>query len=258
MATGEVSGAARRFSATAAGYAATMAPSLRPVAIEVVRRASLRPDDDVLDIGTGTGTAAALSRGDGRRVVGLDAAEGMLAIARAEVEGVTFVNHDFADLPFDVASFDAVLSVHALLFAEDQVAALRAWRRVTRPGGRLSLSVPGPDDVTPRAIYGAVYAEHGLEQVGGSYPTTDALAESGRQAGWDVTAVETDRSVAIRLPDESAFRTWYRIGPRGGATAHFTPEQHRSLCDAMLAVTPREPDGGFRIPFGAVYLTADA
>jgi len=24
----------------------------------------------------------------------------------------------------------------------------------------------------------------------------------------------------------------------------------------MLAVTPREPDGGYAIPFGAIYLTA--
>ena len=257
MTTGEVSGPARHFSATAAGYAATMVPSLRPVAIEVVRRAALRPDDDVLDIGTGTGTAAAMARGDGRRVVGLDAAEGMLAIARAEVDGVTFVNGDFADLPFDDASFDAVVSVHALLFADDEIAALREWRRVTRSGGRLSLSVPGPGDVTPQALYRSVYTEHGLE-VGSAYPSSDALADRARRAGWSDAAVEADGTTAIRLPDEAAFRTWYRIGPRGGATAHFTPEQHRSLCDAMLALTPREPDGGFRIPFGTLYLAASA
>ncbi|MBW3612799.1 MAG: class I SAM-dependent methyltransferase [Chloroflexi bacterium] len=257
MATGEVSGPARHFSASAAGYAATMAPSLRPMAAEVVRRARLRPNEDVLDIGTGTGTAAAMARGDGRRVVGLDAAEGMLAIARVEVDGVTFVNHDFADLPFADASFDAALSVHALLFADDQGAVLREWRRVVRPGGRLSLSVPGPDDLTPQALYRSIYEEHGLE-VSGRYPSTDALGDIGSEAGWFDVAVEADGTTAIRLPDEAAFRTWYRIGPRGGATAHFTPEQHRSLCDAMLAITPREPDGGFRIPFGTIYLTASA
>lgn len=255
MATGEVSGPARHFSATAVGYAETMAPSLRPVATEVVRRAALRPGENVLDVGTGTGTAAAMARGDGRRVIGLDAAEGMLAIARAEVEGVAFVNHDFADLPFDDASFDAVLSVHALLFADDQVAALREWRRVARPGGRLSLSVPGPTELTPQAIYGSVYAQHGLE-VSGRYPTSETLADSARRAGWSDAAVDADGTTAIRLPDEAAFRTWYRIGPRGGATAHFTPEQHRSLCDAMLAITPRDAGGGFRIPFGTLYVAA--
>ena len=76
-----------------------MAPALRPVAREVVRRAALRPGESVLDIGTGTGTAAGLATGDGRRVVGVDAARGMLEIARREVPGVEFVEADFTDLP---------------------------------------------------------------------------------------------------------------------------------------------------------------
>ena len=40
------------------------------------------------------------------------------------------------------------------------------------------------------------------------------------------------------------------------ATADYTPEQHRALTDEMLAVTPRAADGTYRIPFGALYLTA--
>ncbi|MGH2428677.1 MAG: hypothetical protein ACRDGV_07300 [Candidatus Limnocylindria bacterium] len=30
----------------------------------------------------------------------------------------------------------------------------------------------------------------------------------------------------------------------------------RALTDEMLAVTPRTPEGGYRIPFGTIYLTA--
>ena len=44
------------FDATADDYAATMAPSLRPVAAEVVRRAALQPGERVLDVGCGTGS----------------------------------------------------------------------------------------------------------------------------------------------------------------------------------------------------------
>ena len=52
------------------------------------------------------------------------------------------------------------------------------------------------------------------------------------------------------------FRTWRGIGSRDGVTARFTQEEHDALTDAMLAVTPRAPDGTLRIPFGAIYLTA--
>jgi SAM-dependent methyltransferase len=243
------------FSATAADYAATMAPSLRPMAAEVVRRASLAPGERVLDIGTGTGTAAALARGEDREVIGLDGAPGMLEIARSEVPDVEFVEADFGTLPFEDAAMDVILSVHALLFADDQVVTLREWRRVTRPGGRLSLSVPGPDDATPAALYARVYERHGLTASRG-YPTARSLAALAEDAGWSEVRVETDPATAIVLPDEPAFDTWYRIGPRGPVTSAFSAEQHRALADDMLAATPRDADGTLRIPFGTIYLTA--
>lgn len=246
---------AERFSETAAGYAATMAPSLRPVAAEVVHRARLAAGERVLDAGTGTGTAAALARGDGRMVVGVDAASGMLEIASAEIDGVSFQEMDFTTLSFDDGAFDVVLAVHALLFADDQLATLREWRRVTRRRGRLSLSVPGPDVVTPHAFYGEIYERHGIGATG-RYPTVDSLAALAAGAGWTEVETDADPTTAILLRDQDAFRTWREIGSRGAVTADFTSEQHRALTDEMLAATPRTPDGAYRIPFGALYLTA--
>ena len=107
-----------------------MAPSLRLIAAEVVRRAALRPGEGVLDIGTGTGVGAAAALGEGRSVVGVDAAPGMLAIARREVPAADFVEADFGALPFPGSSFDVVMAVHALHFADDPVAALAEWWRV--------------------------------------------------------------------------------------------------------------------------------
>ena len=246
---------AERFSETAAAYAATMVPSLRPIAAEVVRRADLRAGERVIDIGTGTGHAAALARGAGREVHGIDAAPGMLAIARGEVTDVDFREMDFSALGYPDASFDAVIAVHALLFATDQVAVLGEWRRVTAPGGRLSLSVPGPDAVTPTAIYAEVYERHGID-TSGRYPTTESLADLAAGAGWTEVAVAAESRTAIVLEDEEAFRIWREIGSRGAVTADYTPEQHRELTDEMLTITPRDPDGRLRIPFGALYLTA--
>lgn len=243
------------FSDTADAYAATMAPSLRPIAGEVVRRAGLEPGERVLDVGTGTGIAAAAARGEGRTVIGVDAAPGMLAIARAEVSGVTFEEMDFTALTFADASFDVVLAAHALLFAVDQPAVLREWLRVTRPGGRLSLSVPGPDAVTPAAIFADIYERYGIDTTG-RYPTPEMLAATAAAAGWIGVETAADPTTAILLADASAFGTWRSIGFRGNATADFTPEQHQALTDELLAAAPRTADGAIRIPFGAVYLMA--
>jgi len=248
---------AERFSQTAAGYAATMAPSLRPVAAEVVRRAGLTAGDRVLDLGTGTGNAAAMATAEGRTVIGVDAAPGMLEIARGQVSDVEFVEMDFGALAFADASFDVLISVHALLFATDRGAVLREWVRVTRPEGRLSLSVPGPGEVTPSAIYGDVYDRCGIEYRG-HYPTPESMAELAIDAGWADVKADADPDTAIVLPDAGAFRVWREIGSRGAATADFTPEQHRALTDEMLPLTPIDADGRLRIPFGTIYLAAVA
>jgi SAM-dependent methyltransferase len=246
---------AQRFSETATGYAATMAPSLRPIAAEVVRRATLRPDERILDAGTGTGIAAAAARGEGRTIIGIDAAPGMLELARRDVSAADFREMDFTSLAFDDATFDVVIASHSLLFAADQVAALREWLRVTRPGGRLSLSVPGPTEVTPTAIYADIYARHGID-TSDRYPTPATLRDLALDAGWTDAETDSDPTTAILLPDEAAFRTWREIGSRGAVTADYSPEQHRVLTDEMRAATPISPDGAFRIPFGALYLIA--
>lgn len=249
------SDAAARFSASAAAYAATMAPALRPVAAEVVRRAALQPGERVLDLGTGTGTAAGLARGEGRVVTGLDGAPGMLEIARAEVPGVTFVEGDFGAVPFADASFDVVIACHALLFATDRIAVLREWHRVTRPGGRLSLSVPGPWEATMGPLIDPIYSSYGLATAR-DYPDPPELAAWARAAGWSSIDTDADPTVAIHLADEKAYRLWLSTGSRGTATAGWPEGRIEALKAELLAVTPRQPDGSLAIPFGALYLSA--
>jgi SAM-dependent methyltransferase len=240
---------------TATGYAATMAPSLRPVAAEVVRRAELQPRERVLDIGSGTGIAAAAAVGHGRTVLGVDGSPAMLEIANREVPDAAFEIMDFTDLRLDDDSWDVAISSHALLFADDRPAALAEWRRVVRAGGRLSLSVPGPSERTPSIVYNEIYERYGIDTTG-RYPSQDELASWAEQAAWREVRTAADPEMAIRLRDEEAFRLWRQIGSRGPATAALSEAEHEALTSEMLAVTPRDPDGTFRIPFGALYLTA--
>jgi SAM-dependent methyltransferase len=248
-------GGSAAFQAHAPGYAETMAPSLRTVAVEVVRRAALRRGERVLDIGSGTGIAAQAALGEGRTVVGVDGSAAMLDIARREVPDATFEVMDFNQLGFDDGAWDVAVSSHALLFAEDRVAALREWQRVVRRGGRLSLSVPGPEELTPSATYAPIYERWGIASRF-DFPTEQLLAAWAQEAGWADIDTAADPDMAIRLPDDAAFAVWRNTGSRASATADFTPEQHEALTAEMLALTPREPDGTLRIPFAALYLSA--
>ena len=179
----------------------------------------------------------------------------MIAIAQRDVPDVDFQVADFMALPFADAEFDVAISSHALLFAEDRIAALREWHRVVRPGGRLSLSVPGPSGVTPTAIYAEIYARYGIDTAG-RYPTDRELEDWASSAGWHQASTAVDPTVAIRLEDEAAFRTWRNLGARGSATADWSEERHAALTEEMMAATPREEDGTFVMPFGAIYLVA--
>jgi ubiquinone/menaquinone biosynthesis C-methylase UbiE len=252
-------GAADVFSASARAYAATMAPSLRPMAAEVVHRAGLRPDERVLDVGTGTGIGARQGLGEGRSVIGLDAADGMLAIARLEVPEATFVRASFDAMPFDDGAFDVVIAVHALLFAEDSETALGEWRRVTRSGGRLSLSVPGPAEHTPSSIYAEIYQRYEIVTArAADYPTADQLADWARRAGWTDVATAADPDTRIRLSDAAAFERWLTVGSRGAATRDWSDARRQAFAEELMAATPRDGNGAFAIPFGSLYLTAFA
>jgi len=244
------------FSSAAAAYQRTMAPALWPIAEAVIARAALQPGERVLDIGTGTGTAASMAIGDGRSVVGLDAAPGMLAIARELYPTIEFVEGDFGAIPADHGSFDVLLCVHALHFAADRVAALREWRRVTRPGGRIVASLPGPAPATWAPVILPTYEAHGIGSAVTRFPEASELASWAREAGWTEveTGEEPDHSVA--LLDDDRFRDWMAIGARGGATAGWTQEQRSTFERELLAALPADAKGGYRLPFGALFLTA--
>jgi SAM-dependent methyltransferase len=179
----------------------------------------------------------------------------MLAIARQRVPEAEFVQADFTALPLYDGHADAILAVHALLFAEDREVALREWLRVTRPGGRLSLSVPGPGDVVPSTVLGSVYDKYGIEW-GDDYPTPDEVAGWGSAAGWSDVEVATDPTMAIPLADDDAFRTWLRVGARNRITGSWTQKEREAFARDLMAVAPRDAAGGYRLPFGAIYLTA--
>ena len=97
---------------------------------------------DVLDVGCGDGRYSRLLE-TSNRVVSLDLSAVGAAMTRASRRpGSPILRGSALELPFEDASFDAVVALETLEHIEDDRAALVECFRVLRPGGRLLFSVP--------------------------------------------------------------------------------------------------------------------
>ena len=94
-----------------------------------IERLRLRPGSVILDVGCGSGASAipaAKVVGPHGRVIGVDLADRLLAIARAKataqkLQNIEFREGDMEALGYPDASFDAVVCVFAIFFVPDMV-----------------------------------------------------------------------------------------------------------------------------------------
>ncbi|MEU0471386.1 class I SAM-dependent methyltransferase [Streptomyces olivaceus] len=107
------------------------------------RLASWLPErpGDVLDLGCGTGSLSLLAAVQGHRVTGVDLSPAMVELARTKLAGrdAVFLTGDAAAPPVGGQRFDTVLVRHVLWTLPDPERALRYWRELLRPEGRLVL-----------------------------------------------------------------------------------------------------------------------
>ena len=96
----------------------------------------------ILDAGAGTGIAAIeAARRTGAQVWGIDLSDGLLRRARQKSASARFLKMDAEALAFKSDSFDAALSVYALLHFPNPERALAEMFRVLRPGGAAVIAV---------------------------------------------------------------------------------------------------------------------
>ncbi|MFB6153532.1 MAG: methyltransferase domain-containing protein [Halodesulfurarchaeum sp.] len=115
-----------------------------PMRAEALRMLDLDGDEEVLDVGCGTGfgTKGLVAKADS--VFGLDQSPHQLAGARDKLEGasVSFSLGDAENLPFENDAFDAAWSSGSIEYWPNPVQGLREMHRVTRPGGRVLVVGP--------------------------------------------------------------------------------------------------------------------
>jgi ubiquinone/menaquinone biosynthesis C-methylase UbiE len=191
------------------------------LSVRTVDRLGLRAGERVLDVPCGTGhslIAAAQRVGPSGRVVGLDYADQMLAIAREKVRASDLGNvevhlGDMTAITAPAVPYDAVICVLGIFFVDDMPRLVRSFYDFVRPGGgRVGVTVFGERFSDPlREVFVQVVRQVAprLEVVEPWRRTEDAsvLRSIFDDAGLGEVTIETqDDTLALPSVDD-----WWRI-----------------------------------------------
>ncbi|GAA4609425.1 ubiquinone/menaquinone biosynthesis C-methylase UbiE [Actinoplanes octamycinicus] len=218
----------------------------------LVELAAPVPGSRVLDAATGTGLAAiaaARAVGPQGRVTGVDISAAMLDQARQAVSApnVELVKADASRLrQFPDGSFDLVLCSAGLLYLPVHTA-LREWRRLLVPGGRVGFSTMHDGFPVAARVFRKLAAGFGLDLADPAAPlgTPDRCEQALRNAGLEPAeqVVETVEFSAADL--EHAWEA-HAHGPHQAALALLTPAQlaefQQSYTGALTDLRATDPD----------------
>ncbi len=113
----------------------------------IAKELDLQADDDLLEIGCGSGRLLAEHAGQVRHVVGLDLSGIQVGMARRRLADriaagtADVVLGDATALPWADGTFSVVASLNCLKFVPDPATALREMHRVLRQDGRVVLTI---------------------------------------------------------------------------------------------------------------------
>jgi ubiquinone/menaquinone biosynthesis C-methylase UbiE len=234
-------------------YARLIAPRYAAIADALVAAAALRENDDVLELGAGTGLVTTRVAPHVRSVVATDLSSDMLERARLSLRrrrNVTFALVDYgAALPYLDATFSLVLS--GLTYVQDSPQALAEVARVLRTNGRLAFSMWGPTYHEKRLLNAA------LESIGGGrFPAAAPGRALRRLEAVGFRSVRrTDLDIVNRFADVEEYLA-YRRG--FGIPSVWT----RAYYDRFLRAVHREAsrtvadDGSFELGWTLTIVTA--
>ena len=130
---------------------------LRPLYQLVLDRTGVGAETTLLDLGCGAGMVLSLAAAAGAETSGLDAAPGMLAIARDRVPQADLAPGELEDLPYGNAMFDIVTAIDSLQYANDPASAAREAVRVARETAPVVVAGwADPQDADAAAVFAAL------------------------------------------------------------------------------------------------------
>jgi SAM-dependent methyltransferase len=116
-------------------------PFFIPLYKKALEQLQLDEDSLLLDAGCGSGLFSHMAISTGAEVMGIDAAPGLLKIARERNPGNNFLEEDIESLPFTTDSFHVVTGFNSFQYAGNFTSALSEAKRVLQKGGRLVIGI---------------------------------------------------------------------------------------------------------------------
>jgi SAM-dependent methyltransferase len=240
------------WSARAKDWAEAQEPAQSALYGPVFDAIDLRPGANLLDVGCGSGVAAAIAARRGAKVSGIDASEPAIAAARARVPEADFRVGEIEALPFEDATFDAVTGFNAFQYAARPVRALAEARRVARRNAAIVLVTWGPRERCEAAAYLAALGRF-LPPPPPGAPGPFALSEPGvleslaREAGLVPDQVRDVDGPFVYADESTALRGLLSAGP--AVRAIQTAQDEAPVRAAVLeAIAPyRRHDSGYRL-----------
>ena len=248
------------WSARALDWATYQEVQYHPVYTGVLGRVPKIVMQRVLDVGSGSGLFIQRAAKHGATVTGLDAARGLVAIARRRLPDSDIRLGEMETLPYSAGTFDIVTILNAVDLAGEPLAAMEEARRVLRPGGLVVALTSGSPEQNDSAAYLSAVSDllpgEGLTDPF-SLSAPGALSRLAGAAGFD-DAHEYDVPATWEYADETTLlRGLLSAGPMVRAVAR--AGSYAVTSAVLSAVEPyRTSVGGYRLENVFRYVVATA
>lgn len=217
-------GVAALFDRVADSYEAVGPPWFTPIGAALVDAVAPAAGERVVDLGCGSGATLfplAAAVGPTGTVTGLDLSARMIERTAAGVRarGLSTVDLHVRDVSapeLPAGSYDLAVSSLVIFFLPDPAAALRAWRELLVPGGRLGISTFGERDplwTELDAVFRPYLPPHLLDPrtTGEEGPfASDAGVEELLTGAGFVAPRTSGADVRLEFADPAGWREWSR------------------------------------------------
>jgi SAM-dependent methyltransferase len=216
----------------------------------------------VLDVGCGAGAFLHLVADRGGEPHGIDASEGLIALARERLPEADLRVGEMEELPWQDDTFDLVTGFNSFFFANDIVAALREGGRVAKPGSPVVIQVWGAHERCELEAMKQI-ARPFLPPRPPDAPPDPDLSQPGLLRALATRAglrpeSEFDAAWAFEYPDDATLgRALVAVA---GLAVLAGPEREEALKTAIVdgLASYRRPDGSYRLSNEYHYVIAHA